>query len=155
MPKASAMTTTTETAADTRMSGWNITKNETSAKSERNVMSIAGCSCERPNIAKVMPQVLISTRVVSAICSQPGFTTMFERVKIANVISVIGRQIFNASYMVFRNEALAMRAETAAVSEVGGDSSPQTDIRNTKKCAIHGSMPSSRIGRTITTAPMM
>ncbi len=73
----------------------------------------------------------------------------------ANVISVIGAQIFSASYMVLRNEALAMRAETAAVSEVGGDNSPQTDKRNTKKCAIHGSMPSCRIGGTITTAPMM
>ena len=102
-----------------------------------------------------MPSVLISTSIVSAICSQPGFTTMLERVKIANVIMVIGAQIFSASYMVRRNDALAMRADTAAVSEVGGDSSPQTDSRNTKKCAIHGLMPSSCIGRTITTAPMM
>ena len=31
----------------------------------------------RPNIAKVMPQVLISTSIVSTICGQPGFTTMF------------------------------------------------------------------------------
>ncbi len=48
-----------------------------------------------------------------------------------------------------------MRAETAAVSEVGGDSSPQTDMRKTKKCATQGLMPSSCIGRTMTTAPMM
>src|SRR5215475_5685897 len=102
-----------------------------------------------------MPQVLISTSSVSAICIQPGFTTMLERVKIANVISVIGAQILSASYMVRRNEALAIRADTAAVSEVGGDSSPQTDIRNTKKCAIQGLMPSACIGRTMTTAPMM
>src|SRR5215207_4224727 len=102
-----------------------------------------------------MPSVEISTRMVSPICGQPGFTTMLERVKIANVIKVIGAQIFSASYMVRRNEALAMRAETAAVSEVGGESSPHTDIRNTKKWATHGLMPSSCIGRTITTAPMM
>ena len=44
---------------------------------------------------------------------------LFERVKIANVISVIGRQIFSASHIVFMNDASAMRAETAAVSEVG------------------------------------
>src|SRR5262245_6875747 len=106
-------------------------------------------------MAKVMPHVLTSTRVVSTICSQPGFTTMFERVKIANVISVIGAQIFSASYMVRRNDAFAIRADTAAVSEVGGDSSPQTDIRKTKKWATQGLMPSSCIGRTMTTAPMM
>ena len=75
--------------------------------------------------------------------------------KIANVISVIGAQIFSASHMVRMNDALAIRADTAAVSEVGGDSSPHTDSRNTKKCATHGLMPSSCIGRTITTAPMM
>ena len=80
---------------------------------------------------------------------------MLERVKIAKVISVIGAQIFSASYMVLRKDALAIRADTAAVSDVGGDSSPQTDSRNTKKWAIHGLMPSSCIGRTMTTAPMM
>src|ERR1044072_2147568 len=102
-----------------------------------------------------MPSVLINTKVVSAICSHPGFTTMFGRVKIANVNMVIGAQIFSASYMVRRNDALAMRADTAAVSEVGGDSSPQTESKNTKKWAILGLMPVSCIGRTITAAPMM
>ena len=42
------------------------------------------------------------TRMVSTTCIQPGFTTMFGRVKIANVISVIGAQIFSASYMVLQ-----------------------------------------------------
>src|SRR6266511_5763705 len=102
-----------------------------------------------------MPHVLTSTSSVSTICGQPGFTTMFERVKIANVIIVIGRQIFSASYMVLRKDALAIRAETAAVSEVGGESSPHTDMRKTKKWATHGLIPSSCIGRTMTTAPMM
>src|SRR6266545_3037774 len=102
-----------------------------------------------------MPQVLIATSSVATICGQPGFTTISERTKIANVIIVIGMQILSASYMVRRKEALAIRAETAAVSDVGGDNSPHTDIRNTKKCAIHGSTPSSRMGRTMTTAPMM
>src|SRR6187402_3488026 len=102
-----------------------------------------------------MPQVEIRTSMVSAICHQPGFTTMLGRVKIANVISVIGRQIFSASHIVRRNDALAMRAETAAVRDVGGDSSPQTDNRKTKKCAIQGLIPSSWSGRTITTAPMI
>src|SRR3990167_10608533 len=89
-----------------------------------------------------MPQVLTVTRQVSTICSQPGFITMSERVKMAKVIIVIGRQIFSASHMVRMNDASAMRAEIAAVSEVGGDSSPQTDSRNTKKCATQGLMPS-------------
>ena len=59
----------------------------------------------------------------------------------ANVIRVMGAQILSASYIVRMNDTSAMRAETAAVSEVGGDSSPHTDSRNTKKCATHGSMP--------------
>ena len=36
---------------------------------------------------------------------------MFERVKIAKVISVIGRQIFSASHIVRMKDASAMRAE--------------------------------------------
>ena len=75
--------------------------------------------------------------------------------KIAKVMSVIGRQILSASSMVRMNDALAMRAATAAVSEVGGESSPQTDRKNTKKCATQGSMPSLTIGGTMITAPTM
>ena len=117
--------------------------NANTASSTRDGMSAAKFSKNRPNIAKATPQVPISTSSVSAICGQPVVTTMSERVKIANVISVIGTQIFSASYIVRMNEASAMRAETAAVSEVGGDSSPQTDSRKTKKCATHGLTPSS------------
>src|SRR5687767_13674739 len=95
------------------------------------------------------------TIMVSRTCNQPGLMTMLDRVKIANVISVMGRQIFSASHMVRMKDASAIRAETAAVSEVGGDSSPQTDSRNTKKCATHGFTPSSRNGPTMMTAPMM
>ena len=80
---------------------------------------------------------------------------MLERVKIANVISVIGRQIFNASHIVFMNDASAIRADIAAVSDVGGDNSPQTEIRNTKKCATHGLTPRATSGCTMMTAPMM
>ena len=68
---------------------------------------------------------------------------------------VIGRQIFSASHMVRMNDAFAMRAQTAAVSDVGGESSPQTDKKNTKKCATHGLIPSFVIGGTMITAPMM
>ncbi len=80
-------------------------------------------------------------------------TTIIARLLI--VISVIGAQILSASHMVRMNDALAIRAETAAVSEVGGDSSPHTDSRNTKKWAIQGLTPSSCSGRTMTMAPMM
>src|SRR5262249_42755535 len=125
------------------------------ANRHRSRISLAAFSEYRPNIEKVMPQVLMSTKIVSTICIQPGSTTMFGRVKIANVMSVIGAQIFSASYMVLRNDALAMRAETAAVSDVGGESSPQTDKRKTKKWAIQGLMPSAFIGGTMTTAPTM
>src|SRR5436190_20266280 len=63
-----------------------------------------------------MPHVLTRTSSVSATCCQPGFTTMFERVKIANVIKVIGMQIFSASYIVFRKDAFAMRAQSLAAT---------------------------------------
>src|SRR4029079_12250642 len=99
------------------------------------------------------PHVPTVTRIVSISCVHPGFTTISERVKMAKVISVIGRQILSASHIVRMNDASAMRAEIAAVSEVGGDNSPQTDSRNTKKCATQGLIPSSRSGPTITTAP--
>src|SRR5262245_2829217 len=102
-----------------------------------------------------MPSVLASTSSVSATISQPGFTTMLERGKMANVMRVIGAQIFSASNIVRMNETLAIRGDSAAVSAVGGDTSPQTDSRNTKKCATHGSIPTCFIGGTITTAPMM
>src|SRR5207248_8868903 len=63
-----------------------------------------------------MPHVLTRTSSVPATCCQPGFTTMFERVKIANVIKVIGMQIFSASYIVFRKDAFAMRAQSLAAT---------------------------------------
>ncbi|MNC94803.1 hypothetical protein D3C83_117570 [compost metagenome] len=70
-------------------------------------------------------------------------------------MSVIGRQILSASHMVCMKSASAIFAEMAAVSEVGGDSSPQTESRKTKKCATQGLMPSLVRGPTMTTAPMM
>src|SRR5262245_31838072 len=137
------------------MSGWNITTKEAAATQSRRGISMPRFCEVRPNMANATPTVLTSTNRVSATISQPGFTTMLVRVKMANVMSVIGAQILSASYMVRMNETLAMRAETAAVSEVGGDSSPHTDSKNTKKWATQGSMPSFFIGGTITTAPMM
>src|SRR5215208_3327239 len=91
------------------------------ARAIRSTMSSSLFLVKRPNIAKAVPQVLTRISIVSRICDQPGFITMSERVKIAKVISVIGRQIFNASHMVRMKEASAIRAETAAVSDVGGD----------------------------------
>jgi len=46
---------------------------------------------------------------------------------------VIGEQIFSASHMVAMNDVFAMRAETAAESDVGGESSPQTDKKEQQK----------------------
>src|SRR5262245_61700687 len=155
IPSTTASATTTAIEADTLMSEWNITTNEGTVSRHRAAIPTTGLRWQCPNMANVMPTVLMRTRVESATCIQPGFTTILKRVKIANVISVIGAQILRASYMVRRNEALAIRAETAAVSEVGGDNSPHTESRKTKKCAIQGSMPSFFIGGTMTTAPIM
>ena len=57
--------------------------------------------------------------------------------------------------MVRMNEASAMREATAAVSEVGGDSSPQMASRKAKKCATHGSTPRSLSGGTMMMATMI
>jgi len=84
-----------------------------------------------------MPQQAIATSMTSAIWFHPGLTTMLERTKMANVMIVMGRHSFSASHMVRMKDASAIRAETAAVSEVGGDNSPQTAIRKAKKWAIH------------------
>src|SRR3989339_1387952 len=99
-----------------------------------------------------MPQQAIATSSVSTICGQPGFTTMSERMKMAKVMIVMGRHSFSACHMVRMKDASAIRAETAAVSEVGGDNSPQTAIRKAKKWAIQGSTPSLRNGATVITA---
>src|SRR5688500_5837036 len=109
-------------------------------------MSIALLSVKRPNIAKATPHVPIVVMMTSPTWTQPVVMTSPDRMKIAKVMSVIGKQIFRASHIVRMNEALAMRADTAAVSEVGGDSSPHTDKKNTKKCATQGLMPSLTIG---------
>src|SRR5690606_16774556 len=92
-------------------------------------------------IAKARPDVPMSMATVLRTCVQPGVTTISERVKTAKVISVIGRQSLSASHIVRMKEASAMREEMAAVSEVGGDSSPQTERRKTKKCATQGLIP--------------
>ena len=105
--------------------GWNRVANETTANSKRAGISAFQFSKHRPNIAKAAPQVPVVTTRTSPICPQPGFTTRSERLKSANVMSVIGRQIFSATYMVCMNDVFAMRADTAAVSDVGGESRPR------------------------------
>src|SRR3970040_183173 len=129
--------------------------NENTANSTRAGTSAFQFSKHRPNIANPTPQVAVFTTRTSPICPHPGFTAISERVKIAKVMSVIGRQILSASSMVRMNDALAMRAATAAVSEVGGESSPQTDRKNTKKRATQGLMTRLTIGGTMITAPTM
>src|SRR3970040_59247 len=129
--------------------------NENTANTTRAGASAFQFSKHRPNIANPTPQVAVVTTRTSPICPQPGFTAISERVKIAKVMSVIGRQILSASIMVRMTDALAMRAATAAVSEVGGESSPQTERKNTKKCATQGWMPSLTIGGRTTTAAQM
>jgi hypothetical protein len=155
MPAIVSSTTGTATMVATPLSGWYIVTNAHDREPDpRKAMSTPAFSVNRPNIAKVMPQVAMITSTVAATCGQPVVVTISERVKTANVISVIGMQIFSASHIVRMNEASAMRDAIAAVSDVGGDSSPHTDSRNTKKCAAQGSMPSSRNGPTMTTAPI-
>src|SRR5688500_8129608 len=108
IPTTTASITTTATEAEVFMSGWNITTNDIAAMQQRSTMSMNGFRWARPNIAKVMPSVLMRTRSVSATCNHPVVVTMLERVKIAKVMRVMGAQIFSASNMVFMKDTFAI-----------------------------------------------
>ena len=58
-------------------------------------------------------------------------------------------------YGVRMNEASAILAVTAATSEVGGVSSPQTPRKKAKKWTAHGSTPALIIGGAMTSAVRM
>ena len=154
-PQTIATTPMVAVAQTSLSSGWKSVTKDSAAIATRARKSAPTLRKNRPNIANATPQVPLVTTKTSMIWPQPGFSTRSERVKIANVIRVIGAQILSASYMVRMNDVFAIRAETAAVSDVGGESSPHTERKNTKKCATHGSMPSFIIGGTMMTAPMM
>ena len=91
----------------------------------------------------------------AASCAKPGFNNKISQLKIAKVRKKKGRDICSVTIMVFMKEAPEIREATAATSEVGGEYSDMTAMKNKKKCAIQGLIPIFVIGGMTITADSM
>ena len=91
----------------------------------------------------------------AASCDKPGFNNKISQLKIANVRKKKGSDICSVTIIVFMKEAPEIREATAATSEVGGEYSDMTAIKNKKKCAIQGLIPIFVIGGMTITAESM
>ena len=69
----------------------------------------------------------------AASCDKPGFNNKISQLKIANVRKKKGRDICSVTIIVFIKEAPEIREATAATSEVGGEYSDMTAMKNRKK----------------------
>ena len=88
-------------------------------------------------------------------CDRPGFNNKISQLKIANVRKKKGRDICSVTIIVFMKEAPEIREATAATSEVGGEYSDMTAMKNKKKCATQGLIPIRVIGGMTITAESM
>ena len=91
----------------------------------------------------------------AASCAKPGSNNKISQLKIANVRKKKGSDICSVTIIVFMNEAPEIREATAATSEVGGEYSDMTAMKNRKKCAIQGLIPIFVIGGMTITAERM
>jgi len=96
---------------------------------------------------QVMPEVAIATSNVSASCAHPGFTTMSERMKVANDMKVMGRHSCSASHMVRMNEASGIRAATAGSS--GRTSSFRGEPGESTLSAVNRTTPPGPVGHAV------
>lgn len=85
----------------------------------------------------------ISSTPTAATCAKPGFNNKISQLKIANVRKKKGIDICSVTIIVFMKEAPEIREATAATSEVGGEYSDITAMKNKKKCATQGLIPIS------------
>ena len=69
----------------------------------------------------------------AAICAKPGSSNKISQLKIANVRKKNGRDICSVTIMVAMKDAPEIREATAATSEVGGEYSDMTAMKNKKK----------------------
>ena len=69
----------------------------------------------------------------AASCAQPGSSNNVSQLKIANVRKKNGSDICSVTIIVFIKEAPEIREATAATSEVGGEYSDMTAMKNKKK----------------------
>ena len=75
---------------------------------------------------------IISTPIAPS-CAKPGFNSKISQLKIAKVRKKNGTDILSVSIIVPMKEAPDRREATAAVSEVGGEYSDITAMKNKKK----------------------
>ncbi len=86
-----------------------------------------------PWIAAAAVQHPIVSTPRAASCNKPGFNTKISQLKIANVRKKNGIDICSVTIIVFMKEAPEIREVTAATSEVGGEYSDMTAMKNKKK----------------------
>ena len=70
---------------------------------------------------------------IAASCAKPGSNNKISQLKIANVRKKNGIDICRVTIIVFMKEAPEIREATAATSEVGGEYSDITAMKNRKK----------------------
>ena len=81
--------------------------------------------------AAVKHPIMSAPRAAS--CDKPGSNTKISQLKIANVRKKNGIDICSVSIIVFMKEAPDRREATAATSDVGGEYSDITAMKNKKK----------------------
>ena len=91
----------------------------------------------------------------AASCIKPGFSRRISQLKIAKVRKKKGSDICSVTIMVFMKEAPEIRDATAATSEVGGEYSDMTAMKNKKKWATQGLIPMRVMGGMTITAERM
>src|SRR3970282_1139882 len=106
-------------------------------------------------MAKLSPIVEAIMSSIASSCSTPGCRTSSGRVNTPNIRTNSETQIVMLRNNVCMKGASAIFAVTAATTEVGGVSSPQTARKKEKKCTTHGSTPARIIGGAITRAVMI
>jgi len=81
--------------------------------------------------AAVQHPIISTPRAAS--CEKPGSNNKISQLKIANVRKKNGIDICSVTIIVFMKEAPEIREATAATSEVGGEYSDITAMKNKKK----------------------
>lgn len=82
--------------------------------------------------AAAVKHPIVSTHRAAS-CAKPGSNNKISQLKIANVRKKNGIDICSVTIIVFMKEAPEIREATAATSEVGGEYSDITAMKNKKK----------------------
>src|SRR5690606_17042421 len=153
-PTIMAMTGMPNSAA-TVSSGYSRTTSDIAPSPPRNARSAVRASAKWACKLNVMPMLAVRIRSMAPTWDSPGSNTSSGRANTPAMSMNNDTQSTSARMSVLMNEASAILAVTAATTEVGGVSSPQTARKNAKKCTTQGSTPYLIIGGAITSAVRM